>query len=119
MTLGWRRALAAVVLLWRFLTAVVISGVQTLRIIAQASVGGRQPASGFLRVRFAPMSAPGAALLGCMVTLTPGTTTIDIDMATNELLLHVLDLTDASALVQGIRRDFEPSLVTLFGEAQR
>ena len=119
MTSAWRRAWAAVVLLWRFLLAVVVSGVQTLRIIAQASVGRRQPASGFLRVRFAPMSAQGAALLGCMVTLTPGTTTIDIDMATHELLLHVLDLTDAPALVQGIRRDFEPSLLALFGEVAR
>jgi len=61
------------------------------------------------------MSEQGAALLGCMVTLTPGTTTIDIDMASRELLLHVLDATDTDAVVDGIRRSFEPGLIALFG----
>jgi hypothetical protein len=31
------------------------------------------------------------------------------------LLLHVLDASDTDALVEGIRRDFEPGLRTLFG----
>ncbi|MGB5496286.1 MAG: Na+/H+ antiporter subunit E, partial [Sedimenticolaceae bacterium] len=66
-------------------------------------------------VRFAPLSARGAALLGSMVSLTPGTTTIDIDMERYELLLHVLDASDTDALVDGIRREFEPGLRTLFG----
>ncbi|MCX7691926.1 Na+/H+ antiporter subunit E [Tepidimonas taiwanensis] len=109
---GWVAVLAL-----RFLTAVVVSGLQTVRVIARASVGSRRaPAAAFVRVRFAPMSAQGAALLGCMVTLTPGTTTLDIDLARCELLLHVLDASDTDALVQGIRRDFEPALVALFGE---
>lgn len=110
--------LAAVVLLARFLKAVAVSGFQTVGVILQASFGSRTPpAAAFVRVRFAPMSEQGAALLGCMVTLTPGTTTIDIDMASGELLLHVLDATDTDAMVEGIRRDFEPGLITLFGRA--
>lgn len=113
-----QRTWAAAVLVVRFLKAVVVSGVQTVAVIARASWGDRRPPpAAFLRVRFAPMSARGAALLGCMVTLTPGTTTIDIDLERCELLLHVLDASDTEALVQGIRRDFEPGLVALFGRA--
>jgi multisubunit Na+/H+ antiporter MnhE subunit len=54
-----------------------------------------------------------------MVSLTPGTTTLDIDEDRRELLLHVLDASDLDALVQGIRTEFEPSLVVLFGEGRR
>ncbi len=107
---------AALVLLLRFVKAVVVSGVQTVAVILRSGLGERRPPpAAFLRVRFAPMTAQGAALLGCMVTLTPGTTTLDIDMDKRELLLHVLDASDTDALVQGIRRDFEPGLVALFG----
>lgn len=111
---------AAIVLLLRFLRAVVVSGLQTVRVIlASGRPGGAPPPVALLRVGFAPMSPAGAALLGCMVSLTPGTTTIDIDMDRRELLLHVLDASDTDALVAGIRRDFEPGLVALFGTAKR
>jgi multisubunit Na+/H+ antiporter MnhE subunit len=111
------RTVAATVLMFRFLRAIGVSGVQTVGVILRASLGHRRPPpAAFVRVRFAPMSPRGAALLGCMVTLTPGTTTIDIDMERRELLLHVLDASDTDALVQGMRRDFEPGLVALFGE---
>lgn len=114
------RFVAATLLLLRFLRAVVVSGLQTVRVILAAGrPGGTPPPVALLRVGFAPMSAQGAALLGCMVSLTPGTTTIDIDMQRRELLLHVLDASDTDALVAGIRRDFEPGLVALFGERAR
>ena len=76
------------------------------------------PGGAAVRVRFAPLNETGAALLGSMVSLTPGTTTIDIDMARRELLLHVLDASDTDALVAGIRHDFEPGLRVLFGSAE-
>lgn len=110
------RVAAATLLLLRFLRAVLVSGLQTVRVILAAGRPGGTPPVALLRVGFAPMSAQGAALLGCMVSLTPGTTTIDIDMERRELLLHVLDASDTAALVAGIRRDFEPGLVVLFGE---
>lgn len=111
------KLIAAVVLLLRFLKAVVVSGYQTVLVILRASLGARTPPPvAFLKVRFAPMSAQGAALLGCMITLTPGTTTLDIDMEKREIYMHVLDASDTNALVQGIREDFEPGLIALFGE---
>lgn len=98
-----------------FLRAVLVSGVQTLRVIVRARRRHPPPVA-LLKVGFAPMSETGAALLGCMVSLTPGTTTLDIDMHRRELLLHVLDASDTRALLRVIRRDFEPGLVALFGQ---
>jgi multisubunit Na+/H+ antiporter MnhE subunit len=114
------RLFAAVVLLLRFLRAVMISGIDTVVVILRTGrPGGAPPPVALLRVRFAPMRPQGAALLGSMVSLTPGTTTIDIDMEQRELLLHVLDASDVDGLVAGIRRDFEPGLRALFGTEAR
>ena len=114
-----RHPLASLALLLRFLRAVVVSGWQTVRVILRASgPGGERPPVGFVRIRFAPMSEQGAALLGCMISLTPGTTTIDIDMERHEMLLHMLDTTDVPAAVNGIRNDFERYLVILFGKGR-
>jgi multisubunit Na+/H+ antiporter MnhE subunit len=114
-----RHPLVSLALLLRFLRAVVVSGWQTVQVILRASVpGAERPAVGFIRMRFAPMSEQGAALLGCMISLTPGTTTIDIDMERHEMLLHMLDTSDAASAVAGIRHDFERYLVILFGRSR-
>jgi len=110
-----KRTIASIELLLRFLKAVVISGLQTVAVILRNSLGGRKPPAGLVRMRFAPMDERGATLLGCLISLTPGTTTIDIDMERHEMLLHLLDTSQAEAAIAGIRRDFEPSIITLFG----
>ncbi len=113
-------ALAAGLLALRFFAAVVVSGFQTVLVIVRTSfTRSGPPPVAFIRVRFAPMSPRGAAVLGCLVSLTPGTTTIDVDMERRELLLHVLDASEPAAIARNIRRHFEPSLVTLFGEQER
>jgi len=111
-----QRLFFAAVLLLRFTKALIVSGLQTVLIILQSGRAAGPPAAALVRVRFAPMSEWGAALLGSMVSLTPGTTTIDIDMENRELLLHVLDATDIDGMVAGIRQDFEPGLRALFGQ---
>jgi multicomponent K+:H+ antiporter subunit E/multicomponent Na+:H+ antiporter subunit E len=102
-------------LLLIFLWALVISGIATIRVIVQASFGGTAPASGFVRFRYAPMSDQGAAILASMITLTPGTTAIDIDPETRTMTLHLLDAAGAEDAIADIRRTFEPPLVILFG----
>jgi hypothetical protein len=55
---------ALFVLLLRFLKAVVLSGWQTVQVILATTPGGEPARTGtFVRVRFAPMNATGAALL--------------------------------------------------------
>ena len=110
------RVAAAGTLLLRFLWQVLVSGVSTARIVLRP---GPRPPAGLIRMGFAPMSQTGAALLGCLVTLTPGTTVIDIDMARREMLLHVLDLSASAAAVVSIREDFERYVLRLFGFPRR
>ena len=109
------RVAAAGILLLRFVWQVLVSGVSTARIVMRR---GPPPPAGLIRMGFAPMSQTGAALLGCLVTLTPGTTVIDIDMARHEMLLHLLDLSQAEATVASIREEFECYVTLLFDKAE-
>lgn len=109
---------AAIALPWRFTAAMVTSGVQTVGAIARHGLSiGTPPPAAFVRIGFAPLSAQGAALLGCMISLTPGTTVVDVDMAQREMVLHMLDTRHATAAVEAIRRRFEPPLQAWFGVA--
>jgi len=99
-------------LLLRFAMHCVLAGTATARIILRRT----PPSAGLVRMRFAPMSPAGAAVLGAMVTLSPGTTVIDIDLARREMLLHLLDTQGVAATLAAVRRDFERDIVALFPE---
>ena len=101
-------------LLLRFAGQCVVSGLTTARIILQRT----QPPSGLVRLRFAPMSPTGAAVLGALVSLTPGSTAIDIDPERCEILLHLLDTRTAETTLATIRRDFETDICALFPEEE-
>ena len=107
-----RCVLAALVLAVSFVWQLVLSGLATLRIILAPRVAA-QPA--LMRYEFAPMSEAGAALLASLVTLTPGSTVVDIDMATRSLLVHLLDGRDQTGAAEGIRRHFERHVQVLCG----
>lgn len=53
-------------------------------------------------------------LLASIVSLTPGTVSIDIDQSRRILLLHVLDVDDQEALIQLIKTRYEKPLKEIF-----
>ena len=107
-----RRVAAAGVLAVSFVWQLVLSGLATVRIIL-APRAAAQPV--LMRYEFAPMSEAGAALLASLVTLTPGSTVVDIDMETRCLLVHLLDGRDQAGAAEGIRRHFERHVRVLCG----
>jgi multicomponent Na+:H+ antiporter subunit E len=48
--------------------------------------------------------------LANMLTLTPGTVTIDVSDDTGYLYMHVMDLDDADAFKRGVKRGYERRL---------
>lgn len=100
----------------RFAWAVVTSGLDTLRIIARAHQSGPEP--GFVRLEHAPLSPTGAVILGSLITLTPGTTLVAVELAQSTLVVHLLDRRGVADLVAASRR-FEAPLVVLFGEKSK
>lgn len=100
-------------LLWRFLSAMLQSTWVTGKIILSNS---HAPHRGFARLHYGDLNETGVMVLAAMITLTPGTSTLDIDRDRQELLLHVLDTSDIDVVLDNLRRDFLLPLQYLTGE---
>jgi len=96
----------------RFLWHCVLSGLTTARLILK----GQAPTAGLVAMNYEPMSETGVAILGAVVTLTPGSTAVDINLKDRKILLHFLDSRTAEKSIAAIRSDFEPDIRTLFPE---
>ncbi len=106
------RLIALIILLWHFMRAMLVSALTTsLTIITNSDA----PRRGFARMDVAELSKGGAVLLAAMVTLTPGTSTVDVDLERRQLLLHVLDIEDIETTLSSIRREFLEPIRVLFG----
>lgn len=101
----------ALSLLLRFVAEVVRSGLATAWLIVRPGV---RPAPALMRMRYEGLSEVGVSLMGCMLTLTPGTTAIDIDHDRRELLIHLLDGANPEATAAALRRSFQAPLSRLF-----
>jgi multisubunit Na+/H+ antiporter MnhE subunit len=104
---------AFIILVWRFMSAMLVSAWATSRTILMDSDA---PDRGYARFAYDDLNEAGVMLLAALVTLTPGTSTIDIDTERHELLLHVLDTRDIETVLDELRRDFLLPIRCLFGE---
>lgn len=98
----------------RFVGLVVISGFATAWIIVRP---GRQPQPGLVRVPFEDLDETGVAVLGCLVTLTPGSTALDVDLKGKVLLLHLLDASRPE-IASTIHHRLEEPLRRLFSKRE-
>lgn len=55
-----------------------------------------------------------ASLLAATVTLTPGTVSVDLDLARRELTVHALDAADDASVIDGIKSRYERRLKEIF-----
>jgi multisubunit Na+/H+ antiporter MnhE subunit len=107
------RILAAVTLAWRFARAVASSAAATAWVILAEPDAPRR---GVATLHYGELSETGAVLLGALVTLTPGTSTLDVDPVAHELRVHLLDVDDLDATIEAIERELLQPLRSLFGE---
>jgi multicomponent K+:H+ antiporter subunit E len=106
-----RRILAVLQLAGWFGWGVVASGTHTTWVIL---AGRSRPRPMLARVGFAPMSETGVAVFASLITLTPGSTVVDVDAHRREFLVHLLDGAGAPKLITSMRHHFEGPLATLF-----
>jgi multisubunit Na+/H+ antiporter MnhE subunit len=109
------KLIAVLTLLWYFIRSMLASAWTTSLTILTASDAPRR---GFARLDVADLNEAGMVLLGAMVTLTPGTSTVDIDLERRELLLHVLDSEDIEMTLSSIQREFLLPIRVLLGGGQ-
>jgi len=96
-------------LIWRVLVDIVRSNFAVGRLILQP----RRPFSpGYVHIPLELRDPHGRALLGCILTYTPGTVWVDVSDA--ELTLHVLDLENEQAWIDLIKQRYERTLMEIF-----
>lgn len=108
------RLIALLQLLFNLLRSAARSGWQAARIILLRPQAVR---SGLVRFDYGELGEGSASLLAALITLTPGTTAVAIDSQKRELHLHLLDLEQADATLEEIRRDLIVPLARLTGAA--
>lgn len=106
------RLLALLRLLLNTVRGAIASGWVTARIIL---IRPNLTRSGLVRLDYGRLDGGGAAVLAALITLTPGTTAVEIDTERHELLLHLLDLDRAEATLGQIRTDLIEPLQRLTG----
>lgn len=97
----------------RFLRSAVSAGFTTTSVI----VLRHDARSRLIRMEYAPMSEAGVIVLGAIVSLTPGSSVIDINLPERVMLIHLLDGRDPRAAIAAIRRDFEHDIAELYPAA--
>lgn len=106
------RTRALLLLLASLLKELALSGWSTARVILEPR---GQVQAGFARLDYGDLGPGAASLLGVLVTLTPGTTSLEIDTDRHEIRLHLLDASQTDATLAAIRRDFVAPLRALSG----
>lgn len=88
------------------------SNIAVLGIVLKGRRG--QKNSGFLAIPLDLRDKTGLAILACIITSTPGTAWVDYHSGRNELLIHVLDLSDPEGLSRDIKQRYESRLMEIF-----
>ncbi|MGR6981148.1 Na+/H+ antiporter subunit E [Testudinibacter sp. P27/CKL/0425] len=70
----------------------------------------------YISMEIPNVSETGLVALGCLVCLTPGTTVLNIDSRSNQMLLHILDAEQTDSAIQEIQHKFVPYILTLFSK---
>jgi multicomponent Na+:H+ antiporter subunit E len=104
----WSKAIRVLALAAEFLKELALSAVRVGWLVVQPR----------LRVRPALVAFPLTAtsdveitLLANLITLTPGTLSVDVSADRRHLLIHAIDVTDREALIAGIREGLEKKVM--------
>lgn len=112
MTQNMTRPRAMLLLLANFMKELLLSGWSTARVILMPR-GQVQP--GFALLDYGDLEQGAASLLAMLATLTPGTTSLEIDTERHEIRLHLIDASQTEATLAAIERDFVAPLRVLSG----
>jgi multicomponent K+:H+ antiporter subunit E len=114
--LGDPVAVARPLVALRLAAAVVLDIVVANVVVARLVLGPMaRLRPGFVSIPLATGHEYANVLLANIVTMTPGSVSVEIDEVRGRLLLHVLDLGDANELVQRIKTRYERPILEVFG----
>ncbi|RZA31153.1 MAG: Na+/H+ antiporter subunit E [Lysobacteraceae bacterium] len=102
----WRRSLAILALIWLFIRELMVSAVKVGILVLRPDLKARLAP----RMIAFPLSVESdieITLLANLITLTPGTLSVDVSEDRKLLHIHAIDAPDADAVIEDIRDGFE------------
>ena len=107
-----RRPVLAIILFVRVVGDIIVANWQVARLVLGRTQRLRP---GFMTVPLDVADPFVATLFGSIVSLTPGTVSIDIDRERGTLLVHGLDIEDEAVAVATMKARYEAPLKEIFG----
>lgn len=107
-----RRPVAGLILFVRVMGDIMLANLEVARQVL-GPIGRLKPA--FIEVPLDLDDTLVATMLGSIVSLTPGTVSIEIDRERHVLLVHALHVDDAEATIATIKSRYEAPLKEIFG----
>ena len=106
------RLWASLILTLLFLREVLLSAVRVSAIVLKPNLKGLRP--GIVAFPLSVKTDAEITLLANLITLTPGTLSVDVSDDRSMLYVHVLDLRDRDAVVAEIANGFETRVKAVF-----
>ncbi|MFQ5477476.1 MAG: Na+/H+ antiporter subunit E [Candidatus Binatia bacterium] len=94
----------------KFLWELVLSNLQVARIVLSPTISIRP---GIVAYTTQLRSDLGVTMLANLITLTPGTLTLEVSEDRSTLFVHTLNIGDPEEVVRSIREAFEKELAVL------
>ena len=98
-----KKILGLIWLLFNFVKSAIVSGFDTAKLILFMP---KNLQSGLCTMPYQNLDGYPLALLSMMITLTPGTTLVDIDVDKKLLTLHLLDMNDEAMVIKQIETEY-------------
>ena len=107
-----KRPLTALLLIWHVAVDITMSNIAVGK---RVWLGNRSRATpGFLRIPLTIKDPHALAMLGCIITYTPGTVWSDYSQEDNVMTLHILDLQDEQAWLDTVQKRYQGPLLEIF-----
>ncbi|AXS39924.1 Na+/H+ antiporter subunit E [Breoghania sp. L-A4] len=100
------------ILVWTFIYELVLSAVRVAKIVCTPDLSTLQP--GIIAYPLTVDRDFEITLLANLITLTPGTLTVDVSEDRKVLYVHCIDVPDPEATITDIREAFERKILEAF-----
>lgn len=102
----WKRAIAVLALTWLFIRELILSAVRVGILVLRPNLKAHLRPD-MIEYPLKVQSDVQIALLANLITLTPGTLSVDVSEDRKHLLIHAIDVPDREAVIRDIRDGFE------------
>ena len=102
----WRRTLSVLALTWLFIKELMLSAIRVGVLVLRPDLKRRLRPQ-MIEYPLTVESDAEITLLANLITLTPGTLTVDVSEDRKVLLIHAVDVPDREAVIRDIRDGFE------------